>query len=130
MLNITTGIFGYTAMEVNSNYPSSLRILYAETPIITFQATDTFEVHYNYLSSLSGCTRFDFWRNNSKDTILSTMNQSTSSYYQYVPTSSNYNTDYSLNITLNLICSSIMIPPSETPVVLTFKFKRNGAQYL
>ena len=130
VLNITTGIFGYTAMEVNSNYPSSLRILYAETPIITFQATDTFEVHYNYLSSLSGCTRFDFWRNNSKDTILSTMNQSTSSYYQYVPTSSNYNTDYSLNITLNLICSSIMIPPSETPVVLTFKFKRNGAQYL
>jgi hypothetical protein len=28
------------------------------------------------------------------------------------------------------MCNTIVIPPSETPVVITFKFKRNGAQYL
>lgn len=55
----------------------------------------------------------------------------TSTFYQYtLPASMTPNTDYSVNITLNLNCTSITIPSSETPVLMTFKFKRNGAQYL
>ena len=119
-------------MPVNSIYtatPATATITYVENAIITFQDGDTIEMHFSPLSNFNGCNILQFYRDVLKNPTTN-YPTSTSPFYQYTLSTSEANTQYNFGMTIILNCSFIKITSSQTPVALTFKFKRNTYQYL
>ena len=89
-------------------------------------------MHFSSLSNFNTCNFLDFYRNigGNPTTNSLTLNSTFIQYTLFTGSSALPNTDYNFSITIKLFCSSIKITSSQTPVALTFKFKRNTYQYL
>ena len=94
-------------MPVNSQYLNP-QITFASTPVITMQTSDTVELHFTPLANFFACNRLQLWRNiaNSMSASLS----QTTSFYQYTLPSSN--AQYTFQLTLNPVCTYVLIPES------------------
>jgi hypothetical protein len=126
----TSGTFDNLTMNVNANYGNPT-ITFPLTPLtITIQPSDTVDVSYSPISSLLSCNTLIVYRSgNPLYTLTSPTSGSTYVTYTF-PSNSGYNTEYTFPIYTYLQCTSFLLPPSETPVTISFNFKRNSDLYL
>ena len=90
---------------------------------------DSVDVSYTSASSLVGCSIFKVLRNGKVHDLTSNITGTAMSYY-FGTLSALPNRDYSFAISVYLECTNITAPESETPTTFTYKFKRNGEEYM
>jgi hypothetical protein len=127
--NQTSATFTNTTMIVNGNYGSPDLKFTAIPFVITIQQLDTIEVSYSPLSSLNSCGTLKMYRSGGVY-IMSNATNGAGSLIFTMPSGSGFNTDFFFPISLYLECTAFRMPPSETPVLFTFNFRRNSDLYL
>lgn len=125
VFNLTTGSYSPSSPSVNSN-SASPTISFAETPTITIQNSDTVEVYFSPIGNLVDCNTLTIWRN-INNPIQATLSTSSSFNTYSITVTTTRNTQYSNNITLALVCTSVVATSSETPAQMLFSFRRSGS---
>ena len=127
LYTLSSGVYSPSSPPIKSS-SFGPTISFSQTPTITIDSGDTVEMYFTPLGNFV-CSTLKIWRDIS--VTMQASNPVTTAYTAYTVGSLNTpNTQYALTITLQLSCSSVTITNSETPVDLTFKFKRNNTYYL
>jgi hypothetical protein len=130
--NLTNGQLTTTGLQVNSPY-NRPDIKYNSYPLITVIGGDTIDVYYSPFSDLVGCNTFKYWRvpTGLSGMMTTTIVATNTNFYNFTIQPAAYlNSDSSNPIFVSIQCTSFKMPVSETPVNMTFRFRRTGVQYL
>lgn len=130
--NLTNGQLTTTGLQVNAPY-NRPDFKHNSYPLITVVGGDTMDLYYSPFSDMVGCNTFKYWRVPSGTSGMMTTGIVTTgtNFYNFTIQPASYlNSDSSNPIFLNIQCTSFKMPVSETPVNITFRFRRTGIQYL
>lgn len=129
--NQTSGNLVNSTLIINRNYGSP-EVSFPITPfVVTLQRLDTIDVSYSNFTALTTCPRLTVYRNSDSTLFTLASPSSGTGFITFTfPSNFGFNTEYSDPVSAYLECTGFLMPPSMTPVSLSFTFKRNGDTYM